>query len=238
MDSRENPTPAQPQSGESYTLDELLTRMEPQYREHKNTMHRCIAGLTCYAAQLASQGQEEQLPQLRRLCVEMAEFWGLTEDDTLKGFKEMSDQCRSEFDNTVSAGRNIDHRLSLGEQAKLDILDGLKLYAQEMKYCGDMEQWIAECDALAGQLRTEWGMDHATTDKPDCTLIGEDGNIFNLSTIAANTLRENGLEEQADELLKRVFDGEYGSYDGALRVINEYVNIIGPEEFTMLMGGM
>lgn len=33
--------------------------------------------------------------------------------------------------------------------------------------------------------------------KPDCQLIGEDSNIFNLIGIASRTLRRNGLDEQA-----------------------------------------
>ena len=32
--------------------------------------------------------------------------------------------------------------------------------------------------------------------KPDCRLIGEDGNIFNLMGLATRTLRHNGLAEQ------------------------------------------
>ena len=36
--------------------------------------------------------------------------------------------------------------------------------------------------------------------KPDCPLIGEDGNIFRLIGIASETLRENGMQEQAEEM--------------------------------------
>lgn len=74
--------------------------------------------------------------------------------------------------------------------------------------------------------------------RPDCVLIGEDGNIFNLVGIASRTLRENGLDEQADEMRDRIMGGECGSYYEALNVIAEYVNITGPEEAeTMKMEG-
>lgn len=33
--------------------------------------------------------------------------------------------------------------------------------------------------------------------KPDCPLIGEDSNMFNLMAIASNTLKEHGMQEQA-----------------------------------------
>ena len=60
--------------------------------------------------------------------------------------------------------------------------------------------------------------------KPDCKLIGEDGNIFNLMARAARTLRENNLAEEAKEMRERITSS--GSYDEALCIIGEYVNII------------
>lgn len=59
--------------------------------------------------------------------------------------------------------------------------------------------------------------------KPDCKLIGEDGNIFNLMARAAKTLRENDLSEEAKEMRERITSS--GSYDEALCIIGEYVNI-------------
>lgn len=64
--------------------------------------------------------------------------------------------------------------------------------------------------------------------KPDCELIGQDGNIFNLMGIASRTLRRNGMAEEATEMCTRI--RESGSYDAALCIIGEYVNITGPNE--------
>ena len=60
---------------------------------------------------------------------------------------------------------------------------------------------------------------------PACPLIGQDGNIFNLVGIAARTLREAGLRDQAKELTHRIFSGECHSYGEALCLIGEYVTI-------------
>lgn len=60
--------------------------------------------------------------------------------------------------------------------------------------------------------------------RPDCPLIGQDGNIFNLMGIASRTLRENGMSDQAKEMTKRITDGAQ-SYEEALNIIGEYVNI-------------
>lgn len=71
-------------------------------------------------------------------------------------------------------------------------------------------------------------------EKPDCRLIGEDGNIFNLMGLAARTLRRNGLAEQATEMTERITG--CGSYDEALCIIGEYVNITGEDEFEDIDG--
>lgn len=60
-------------------------------------------------------------------------------------------------------------------------------------------------------------------DKPRCKLIGEDGNIFNLLGLASRTLKEAGLEDDADEMASRVYKSQ--SYLEAIAIISEYVEI-------------
>ena len=74
----------------------------------------------------------------------------------------------------------------------------------------------------------EAGKEQAQTEKPDCALIGQDGNVFNLIGLASRTLRENGLVDQAREMQTRVF--ACGSYPEALCIIGEYVNITAVDE--------
>lgn len=66
--------------------------------------------------------------------------------------------------------------------------------------------------------------------KPDCALIGEDGNVFNLMGIASRTLKEKGMANEAKEMCERVRSS--GSYYEALGVIGEYVNITSSEDMT------
>ena len=57
--------------------------------------------------------------------------------------------------------------------------------------------------------------------------------------IASRTLRENGLDEQAKEMSSKVFAS--GSYDEALCIIGDYVNITSvdeEEEMEQEFGGM
>ena len=59
--------------------------------------------------------------------------------------------------------------------------------------------------------------------KPDCPLIVTDGNIFHLIGKASETLRKNGMQEQAEEMRNRIFQCQ--SYDSALSIIGDYANI-------------
>lgn len=72
--------------------------------------------------------------------------------------------------------------------------------------------------------------------KPDCKLIGTDGNIFNLMGIASRTLHQNGMVEQAVEMRDRICAS--GSYDEALCIIGDYVNITGDDENEDMDEGM
>ena len=65
--------------------------------------------------------------------------------------------------------------------------------------------------------------------KPDCELIGQDGNIFNLLGIASRTLKRNGMSDEAKEMVERITNGSVNYYE-ALNIIGEYVNITGPSE--------
>ena len=65
--------------------------------------------------------------------------------------------------------------------------------------------------------------------KPKCALIGEDGNIFNLMGIASQTLKRNGMEKEATEMRNRIRNGAK-SYDDALMILQDYVEITSKEE--------
>lgn len=66
-------------------------------------------------------------------------------------------------------------------------------------------------------------------ERPDCSLIGTDGNIFSLLSIATRTLNENGLKKQVKEMIKRIKLSN--DYDSALAVIMDYVNPIQVKEY-------
>ena len=66
--------------------------------------------------------------------------------------------------------------------------------------------------------------------KPDCALIGANGNIFNLLGIAKRTLIDNGMVAESKEMCSKVY--QCGSYSEALNVLGDYVNITSVDEDT------
>lgn len=64
--------------------------------------------------------------------------------------------------------------------------------------------------------------------KPDSPLIGQNGNVFNLMGIASRTLKDHGMSEQAEEMRNEIMAS--GSYEEALNILGEYVNITSMED--------
>ena len=61
--------------------------------------------------------------------------------------------------------------------------------------------------------------------KPECKLIGKNGNIFNLIGVAQRCLKENNMKPEAEHLYNRVVNTAK-SYEEALSIIGEYVEIV------------
>ena len=85
--------------------------------------------------------------------------------------------------------------------------------------------WLSDYvpNRLGGFVQVQESKAEPEQIKPDCPLIGTDGNIFHLMGKASETLRKNGMQEQAEEMRNRIFQCQ--SYDSALSIIGDYVNI-------------
>jgi hypothetical protein len=64
--------------------------------------------------------------------------------------------------------------------------------------------------------------------KPECQLIGKNGNVFNLIGIVRTTLRENGLYKELELFNEELDDLQVngGRYDDVLMLIMKYVDVI------------
>ena len=59
--------------------------------------------------------------------------------------------------------------------------------------------------------------------KPKVKLTDQNGNIYNLLNITMNALRHVGRHADADKMRSEVFSSD--SYDKALKIIGEYVEV-------------
>lgn len=61
-------------------------------------------------------------------------------------------------------------------------------------------------------------------EKPECQLIGTDGNVFAMLGECRKALKAAGMKTEANELGARLFSCH--SYDEALAIMGEYVEIV------------
>lgn len=60
--------------------------------------------------------------------------------------------------------------------------------------------------------------------KPECRLIGQDGNVFNVIGLVGRALTRAGLKDKAKEFSGKAFSA--GSYDEVIALAQEYVEVI------------
>lgn len=144
-----------------------------------------------------------------------------TQELLMDGTKFKNDEC-AVFDNNGSTcilfGFTEDVNLDYGKLAMWRI-------GTHSQFGGT---WLS--DFVDHQFGGFHAKQEQKSSKPNCPLIGQDGNIFNLMGIASRTLREYDLGEQAKEMTNRIYS-DAKSYDEALSIIGEYVNITSVDDF-------
>ena len=114
---------------QTYTLGDLIEKMEPQNRKDKAVMRDCIDGLGVYAAMVAlDRYNTSKSAEISGLISDLVHYWGLDSGEDSKPV----DDFLQEFDDVVDdAVRNggID---ADSYKACADILTGLARYGEEM----------------------------------------------------------------------------------------------------------
>ena len=157
--------------GQSYSVSEFLELIEPTYQIYEKQISRCISGLTAYAAQQAAARQDEQLPMLRNLVMEMASFWNLDGGMDHAADDRMERRYGGGFDRTVSEARQSGQFPALSSQAKEDVLSGLEVHIQELSNNEGPDEWIEKSTSLARQLQSEWRMALAPSQQDTLTFM-------------------------------------------------------------------
>jgi hypothetical protein len=158
----------------SYTLDELLERMEPQAQRDKALMERCVDGLGLYAAGKAADNRfASEIEDMRKLVGNLIGYWGL--DDNEKTDGKTSEDFLGAFDSRIYEAKTGGKITGDVYQSGLNVINGLYRYGEEMVACqgeaamsdildiGDLMKEIAEywnfeteiSDDLTARLESE-----------------------------------------------------------------------------------
>ena len=78
---------------------------------------------------------------------------------------------------------------------------------------------------LSDYVENQLGGFSDSVQRPDCPLIWANGNIFDLMAVASRTLKEQGQDGLAKQMVEQITNGGCNSYEDALNIIGEYVNI-------------
>lgn len=181
---------------------------------------------TISAASLRANPQQEGLVlqgcggELRKWVTAVNQ--ALTEQDILKeGSKFQSVQ-------TFRHGNLTNLVFPFDENVKMDVG---KLAIWRIQTHGHLgSTWLSDYveNRLGGYASEQRQQQEQSCQKPDCPLIGQDGNIFNLMGIASRTLKQHGMSEEAKQMQQEITQCK--SYDAALNVIGQYVNITSVDE--------
>ena len=60
-------------------------------------------------------------------------------------------------------------------------------------------------------------------ERPNCQLVGQNGNVFNIIGLVSKALKKAGQTEKAKEFMAKAFKA--GSYEEVLQLAEEYVEI-------------
>lgn len=138
---------------------------EESIRQDRELARTAIRGLISYAEQIARQGKEDEIQQVRSLVDALGLYWGVDETKDWTG----------EFDSRVQRARqggDIPRRCS--SLIRLKTVKGLSRYAEEMVSAQGVEEIkrILEIPDVIRRLGKEWEMSRNDIEYP-CQRIGD-----------------------------------------------------------------
>jgi len=122
----------QAQTTVSYTLGELIKKMEPQSRRDKTLINGCVEGLGLYAAQLAqADNNSPGIAEMRDLAEQLVHYWGLTDDYLTENAKPL-DEYMQAFDDKIEAVKSGYGIAGDIQQSAQSVIYGIYRYGEDM----------------------------------------------------------------------------------------------------------
>ena len=130
----------------------------PGYAQDAAAIQAAVPGLICYAATLAVQGREDEIPELREYLIVMAAYM-LTSAETNPNVTDMywADKKYGEMvDKAVAAAREPGKAPEMSGMDAEAVYTGLDLYMMELISDGEHEDWIEQSRRIAAKFQQEW----------------------------------------------------------------------------------
>lgn len=93
----------------------------------------------------------------------------------------------------------------------------------QVSECGCPSCPYKNLDGCREEVMSEEKLGVAEDLRPDCKLIGRDGNVFAIIGAVQRVLKQKGMREKAEEWVERATHSH--SYDEVLAMLHEYVNV-------------
>lgn len=135
------------------TCEEWLEKYEPVWKEMKDKIRPCIAGLTTYAANLAVAGRADDVAMLRQRVDMMSGFW-------FGGYENHTER----FDLAIADAVKGGIYQPITDEGKAAVLEGLAINNRQMACdLDDDDETIAEFDELSEWLGSQWSPEEQIT---------------------------------------------------------------------------
>lgn len=193
----------------------LFSKLKDMERKGTEETRRCLCRLCSLCLKYHEQNAEKKTDGHEML----KQHYHPHKDkgDLAKRIELLKDSIHKLKDCYVN--RNLHHREQFMKKRLLDAAEDSMLVTAYL----DIQ------DKLERIKREEMKMEQKR--KPKCPMIGSDGNVFNLIGLAQKSLLAVNEEDSARELQERVYQS--GSYDEALNIMQEYVEVTSTDEFSV-----
>jgi hypothetical protein len=160
------------------TLDELIKKMEPQYKIDQMAMRDCIDGLGVYAAHKAKENRfASEISNIRELIEGMIPYWGLDRDAEAKQLEDFL----LAYDETIHDAMYAAAVPEDTRQACTAIVNGLYLHGQDLTVSqgSDAMGEILRMSDLIKAVPEYFGYESDSASKMSARLIAEVRGMLN-----------------------------------------------------------
>jgi hypothetical protein len=159
----------------SYTLDELIEKMEPQARRDRALIDRCIDGLACTRHRSRRKTViPKKIDKMRTLAETLVGYWGLDDSEYYTKAKSPDDYLDA-FDHRVHEARTGGAVTGDVFQTALNVINGLYRYGGEMVVCqgDDAMGEILDVSDLMKEIAEYWDFESDVLDNLTARLEAE-----------------------------------------------------------------